>query len=135
MALIVPDLGEQELLDKAIKDALSVDENYQLRLYTAVSPALGESTVTAHFTQATFTGYAQITLTRASAAAASTAAGVTSTSWAQQSWTNSGSAQTILGYYVVGATSGVTLWAEEFAASRTLNTGDSLQLTPRLELA
>jgi len=134
MALIVPDLGEQELLDKAIKDALSVDEGYSLRLYKAVSPALGESTVTANFTVADFTGYANVALTRSGAAAAQTSAGTTFTTWAQQEWTNTGASQTVLGYYVVAATSGVTLWAEAFAVARTLETGDKLQLTPRLEL-
>src|SRR5574342_469145 len=45
MALVVPDVGEVELLDKMLKDALSVDESYTLKLYSAISPALGEASV------------------------------------------------------------------------------------------
>jgi hypothetical protein len=33
MALVIADVGEIELLDKMLKDALSVDETYTLKLY------------------------------------------------------------------------------------------------------
>lgn len=134
MALVVPDVGEVELLDKMLKDALSVDESYTLKLYSAISPALGEASVAGDFTEATFTGYVAKTLTRAGWAGASTAGGTTSTTYAQQSWSPT-SAQTILGYYVIGATSAVLLWAEAYAASRSLQNGDTHLLTPRMELA
>jgi hypothetical protein len=133
-ALVVPDVGEVELLDKTLKDALSVDESYTLKLYTAISPALGEGSVAGDFTEATFTGYAAKTLTRAGWAGASTSSGTTSSSYAQQSWSPT-SAQTVLGYYVIGTTSGVLLWAEAFASSRSLQNGDTLLLTPKMELA
>jgi hypothetical protein len=135
MAIVVPNVGEVELLDKMIKDALSVDENYTLKLYTAVSPAIDESTTAAHFTEADFTGYSTKTLTRANWGAASTSSGTTSSVYAQQSWTNTGSTQVILGYWVVGATSGVLLWCEAFTAAETLNNGGVLNVTPRFELA
>lgn len=132
MALLCPDAGERELLRKALK----VDEDMSLRLYTAVSPALGEGTVIGHMTEATFTSYAAKTLTRANWSTPATNAGVTSSTYAQQSWTNTGaSPQTILGYYIVGVTSGILLWVEAFAASRTLNQDDQLLLTPAMELA
>ena len=136
MALLVPDVGEVELLDKMLKDALSSDENYTLKLYTAISPALGESSVAGDFTEATFGGYSSASKTRAGWAGASTAGGTTSTTHAQSSWTKSDAGtQTILGYYVIGATSTVLLWAETFAASRTLNQNDTLNVTLRMELA
>lgn len=138
MALVIPDEGEVQLLTKALKSALTVDEDYSLRLYTAISPALGESTTLADFTQATFTGYAAKTLTRAGWGAPSTSVGTTSSTYAQQTWTHSGSAgssQTILGYYVVGVTSGKVLWAETFTTARVIDGGDTLSLTPSFQFA
>ena len=135
MALVVPNVGEVELLDKLIKDALSVDENYTLKLYTAISPALGEASVASDFTEAAFTNYVAKTLTRAGWAGASTAGGTTTTTYAQQSWTCGASGETILGYYVIGTTSGILLWAEAFASSRTLANGDVLNVTLSFGLA
>lgn len=133
-ALLVPDEGEVELLDKMLKDALSVDENYTLKLYkTDVTPA--ESDTNASYTIADFTDYTSKTLARTTWAGASTSAGTTSTTYTQQSWTCGASGNTIYGYWVVGATSGEVLWAEKFATARVLASGDTLNLTPRMELA
>jgi hypothetical protein len=133
-ALVVPDVGEVELLDKMLKDALSVDESMTLQLYSAVSPAISENSVAGDFTACTFTGYVTKTITRASWAGAATAGGVTSTTSTQLSWSPT-SPQTVLGYWLVGATSAVLLWAEAFGSSRSVQNGDTLQLTPRMELA
>lgn len=134
MALVVPNVGEVELLDKMLKDALGVDENYTLKLYkTDVTPA--ESDTAVSYTEADFTNYAAKTLTRANWGAASTAGGTTSSSYAQQSWTCGASGNTIYGYYVIGATSTVLLWAEKFAVARVLADTDVLNLTPKFELA
>lgn len=136
MPLLAPDAGEVELLDKMLKDALSVNEDYSLRLFTNNYTPV-ESSVLGDFTEPTFVGYAPVTLTRASWAGASTSMGVTSTQYATQSWTkgDAGSVD-IYGYFVIGATSNVVLWAERFAVSpRTLANGDTLNLTPRVELA
>ena len=134
MALLVPDIGERELRDKMLKDALTVDEDLTLKLYkTDVTPAEGDTA--ASYTVADFTGYVNKTLTRAGWAAAATNAGTTDSSYAQQTWTNTGAAQTSFGYYVIAVTSTLLLWAEKVAASRTLNTSDTLNLTPKMELA
>lgn len=134
MALVIPDVGEVELLDKMLKDALSSDEDYTLKLYkTDVTPA--ESDTASSYTVADFTNYVNKTLTRAGWAGASTAGGTTSSSYAQQSWTCGASGNTIYGYYVIGATSTVLLWAEKFATARVLASGDTLNLTPKMELA
>lgn len=133
-ALLVPDVGEVELLDKMMKDALSVDEDYTLKLYkTNVTPA--ESDTAGSYTVADFTNYVNKTLTRTGWAGASTAGGTTSTTYAQQSWTCGASGNTVYGYYVIGATSGTLLWAELFGTARVLASGDTLNLTPAMELA
>ncbi len=134
MALLVPDVGEVELLDKMLKDALSTDETLTFRLFTNDFTPV-EGSVLTDFTEAIFAGYAASVLTRASWPAAATAAGVTSTTNAVQgnTKTDAGSV-TVFGYTVEGTTSTVLLWAERFAASRTLNQNDTLNVTPRVEL-
>jgi len=128
MALVTPNAGELELLDKMLKDALTADENYLLKLYqNNVTP--NDNSVTNSFTQANFTSYAARTLTRAGWSSASDSAGKASTAYAQQSWTCGATGNTVYGYYVEAATSGVTLWAERFATSRVLADGDVLNLS------
>lgn len=139
MALLVPDVGEVVLLNNLL--AGGVLENWTLKLYkTDVTPAEGDTD--ASYTVADFTGYSNKTLTRAVGAGnwstPSTNTGTTSSTYnsgTPQSWTLSGSSQTIYGYFVVGATSTTLLFAEKFAASRALSDGDTLELTPYLELA
>lgn len=135
MALLVPDVGEVILLGNLI--AGGTLENMTLKLYkTNVTPA--ESDTAGSYTVADFTSYTNKTLTRSvnngvTWGTVATNTGVTSSSYVAQSWT-AGSTQTIYGYYVVGATSTVLLWAELFGVARTLASGDVLNLTPKLQL-
>ncbi len=134
MALIVPNVGEVELLNKMLKAQLQTNENYTLKLYSAVSPALDEDSVAGDFTEASFGGYAAKTLLRANWNTATTVSDkATSTYNAAQTWTAS-SAQTILGYYVLGATSGVLLWAESFPSAVAVAVSDIVSVTPKLTL-
>lgn len=129
MPLVVPNAGEVELLDKLLKDALTVDENYTLKLYNNnVTP--DQTSVVGTFTEATFTGYSAKTLTRTGWTASSTVSNKAQSSYAQQSWTCGATGETVYGYYVLGATSGVCLWAEKFASPRILANTDVLNLTP-----
>ena len=137
MALLVPDVGEVVLLNNLLAGGSL--ENWTLKLFkTNVTPA--ESDTAVSYTVADFTGYSNVTLTRTQSgstwATAATSAGTTSSTYGSsaQTWTLSGTAQTIYGYYVVGATSTTLLFAEAFAASRTLNASDVLNLTPKLQL-
>jgi hypothetical protein len=128
MALTVPDVGENSLLDMALSDASPAAQ--ELRLYSAVAPAISEATVKANFTEATFTGYVMKSLVRATWGAA--AGG--SKAYPQQSWSPT-SAETIVGYYVLEATALEVLWCEPFAASRSLENGDTLNLDISIDLA
>lgn len=135
MPLVVPNAGELELLDKMLKDALSVDENYILKLFrNDVTP--DQTFVVASMTEANFTNYAAKTLTRALWNAAVTVSSKAQSSYgtAAQSWTCSTTGNTIYGYWVEGATSNVCLWAERFTVSRVLADGDVLNLTPQFTL-
>jgi hypothetical protein len=133
MALVVPDLGEIELLTKLLKNTTDT-EDYIIRLYkNNYSPI--NTTVVGDFTEADFTSYAEKTVARGDWSSPSTVAIKAESSVTAQSWTCGVTGNTVYGYYVVGATSGVCLWAEQFAAARVLADGDVLNLTPKFNLA
>ncbi len=134
MAMVIPTEGELELLKKMIQVALSTDENYILHLYNNnVAPS--SSSTSSTFTETAFTGYTAKTLTRASWATPTLVSGQGQTTYAQQSFSCTGTGDTIYGYYVLGATSGKVLWAEQFSSSRTLANGDVLNINPQMQLA
>jgi hypothetical protein len=125
--------GELELLDKMLKDPLTTDEDYSLRLfkndYTPVQGSTGSD-----FTVADFTSYTNKTLTRSGWGSATTVSNKASATYGTvQTWT-AGSSQTIYGYYIVAATSGKVLWAERFSASKSLVSTDQLNITPVITL-
>lgn len=136
MALLVPNVGEVQLHT----DLLGNGENWTLKLFqNDITPA--ESDTDSTYTVATFTGYSDQTLTRSVSGSTwgtpTTSSGVTSSSYnsgTPRTWTNTGSTQTIYGYYLVGVTSTTLILAERFASARTLNSSDTLNLTPRIEL-
>ena len=132
MALLVPDVGEVRLLSYALNKL--VPENQILKLFTNnVTPAEGD--VAGTFTEATFTGYVAITLTGANWTVA-TVTGVTTGSQAQQTFASTANqaTQLVYGYYVVGATSGILLWAERFTDGpyAIAVNGDQILITPKI---
>lgn len=133
MGLIIPNEGELELLDKMLKVALLVDEDYLLKLYKNNYTPDANSTA-ANFTEADFSGYSAKTLVRASWNTSTTVSGKASTSYPQQTWTCGVTTNDIYGYYVLGADSGVVLWAERFANTKTLEENDVINLTLRFTL-
>lgn len=117
---------------KMLKDALSADENYILKLYrNDYSP--DANAAPGSFTEANFTSYAARTLTRTNWNAAVTVSGKGESSYGTtpQSWTCGTTGNTVYGYWVEGATSAKVLWAERFSTSRVLASGDVLNITPR----
>jgi hypothetical protein len=132
MALTVPYVGEVYLLNRMF---YASGVNYTLRLYQAISSPISNSTVLADFTECNFTGYVAKTLTSTSWSPAATVAGITSTNYPTQSWTCGATGNTVLGYYVVDPGGTVVLFAEAFSTSRTLVSGDTLNLTLNFTLA
>jgi hypothetical protein len=129
MPLVISNVGELELLDKMLKDALTTDEDYTLKLFNNnVTP--DQSSVAGTFTETAFTGYTAKTLTRTGWSAASTVSNKAQSSYSQQSWTCGATGDTIYGYYVIGATSTTLLWAERFASPRVVANTDVLNVTP-----
>ena len=132
MSLVVCNAGELLLLEWALKSS-STPENLTLKLYTNDYTPVATSTA-GNFTEATFTGYAAKTLTRGSWVAPSTnGSGEAEATYAAQDW-EAESAQTVYGYYVVGATSGTLVWAQRFATARSVADGDTLTITPKFTL-
>lgn len=117
-----------------LKDALSVDENYTLKLYKS-NTTPDQSSVAGDFTEADFTDYTAKTLTRTGWGAASTVSNKASATYGSaQTWTCGATGNTIYGYFVVGATSGTLLWAERFGTARVLADTDQLSFTPTFTL-
>ncbi|MFH0989893.1 MAG: hypothetical protein V1799_07750 [bacterium] len=132
MTLLVPDVGEVQLLTMALSKATVETQTLKLYVnnYTPV-----EASTAANFTEMSTHGYAAKTLVRATWSIAS-AAGVTTASYAQQTWTfTAAAAVTVYGYLVIETTSTILLWAELFANGQVIqNTGDQILLTPKITL-
>lgn len=136
MALLVPDVGEVELLKRLLYGNAG-SENGTLKLYkTNVTPA--ESDTAASYTEADFTGYSSKTLTSSQSGATwavpTTSTGTTSSTYGTTLTWSPTTSQTVYGYFVVGATSTVLWWAELFASAKNLSNGDTLNLTAKIQL-
>ncbi len=124
MTLVFPDVGEDLALT-----AIVTKENYYLRLFSNdVTPAEGDTVGT--YTEVTGGGYAQKTLSTGSWSVASSEA-----SYAQQTWTfSAGGPAAVYGYYLVGASSGTLLLAEQFSDGPydVSETGAVIKITPQI---
>ncbi len=109
-------------------------QNLVLRLFkNNFTPA--DASVAGDFTEATFTGYAALTLTGASWVA--TPGAPSSIAYAQQTFTSSANqtAQTIYGYYLTQASSGKVVGAQLFTNPRIVeNLNDLIKVTPTLTM-
>ena len=110
MSLLCPDVGEVLLLKYALNHTVAT--NVKLHLYTNDYTPVEGSTIS-NFTECTASGYAAITLT-GSSFTVSTAAGVTTAEYAQQTFTLTG-ASTDYGYYITDNAGTQVLWAERFS--------------------
>lgn len=129
MALNVPDVGENAILEMIVNK--TAPQNPVLKLYkNNITPS--DTDTGATYTEATFGGYAAITLTGASwnnAASGSISYG------SQQTFTcNATATDDIYGYYVVQTSSGILLWSERDASApfAVRNSGDAVKITPTL---
>lgn len=131
MALVVPNGGEVIALQLLV-NKVSVTENLVLCLFqNNVTPA--ETDVIGTYTEATFTGYANVNLTGASWTV--TGGAPSSASYAQQTFTSTAvQSQTIYGYYLKRATTGDLVFAERFsdAPVTITNNGDLIKVTPTI---
>lgn len=129
MAINVPTTGENIALEVLVNKTAAQD--LVLKLYqNNIVPS--DTDTAATYTEATFSGYAPVTLTGASWGAASGG----SIAFAQQTFTHNGGgvSNSIYGYYVVQATSGTLVYSERdpSAAFLIANLGDNIKITPTI---
>jgi len=126
MALVVPNEGEVQILNVALGKAAA--ENLTLKLFSNnYTPT--ETDTPASFTEVSGYGYTAQTVTSANwtitAGAPSTAVSVAKT------FSFTGAAGNVYGYYLVGATSAKVYWAERFGTApiAVQNNGDQIIVT------
>lgn len=128
MALNFPDVGENLALEMIVNK--TAPQNLVLKLYSSnTTPAEGDTAAT--YTEATFSGYAAITLTGASWGAASGG----SIAYAQQTFTyTTPTTNSIYGYFVIQTASGTLLYSERDAGAPFVitTTGDNIKVTPTI---
>jgi len=132
MALLVPDVGEVELLSRMLN--LNSPDDVVLHLYTNdKTPAEGD--VLGDYTESTATGYAAETLT-GSSWSVSTTSGTTTGEYPQVTFTYEAAEPDIYGYYVTNNAEDTLLWAERFSDGPYAipSGGGSVKITPKIEL-
>lgn len=129
MALVVPNNGEGDALTAFVAKAAA--ENLVLRLFTNnATPA--EVDVSASYTEASGNGYAAVTLTPANWTI--TEGAPSQAAYPQVTYTFTGAAGNVYGYYLTRVTSGRIAYAERFTDGPyniTAN-GDQIKVTPKI---
>jgi hypothetical protein len=150
MPLVVPNEGEVRLLTDLLGGGTLA--NWTLRLYkTNTTPAETDTYAAPPGTECDFTNYAARTLTRSVSGTtwAAPASGAPTGGWSAeaavaestygggtpQSWTCGATGNTVYGYWLRDETNLKLIGAELFATPRTLASGDTLNVTPRIGLA
>ncbi len=133
MPLLVPDVGEARALNLILNKATA--EDLSLRLYqNNITPA--ETDTAATYTVASFTGYANQTITAANWTVSGTAP--TQAAAPQATFTSSAGSQNqpIYGYYFISPTGTILMWAERFSDGpyTIVNNGDAIKVTPVITL-
>jgi hypothetical protein len=134
MAGLLVNLGESRMLGLIVnKDTTTRD--LVLKLYKSnTTPADTDTAGT--YTEATFTGYSNVTLTGASWTV--TEANPSTATYGQQTFTSSTGSQneTVYGYFLTTATEGRLICAERFSDGpyTIVNNGDAIKVTPSISL-
>lgn len=126
MALVVPNQGEQIILEAAV--GKTAGQNLIQRLFTSnTTPA--ETDTEATYTEAAGNGYAPITFTPANWTF--TAGNPSTLAYAQQTFPFTGALGNVYGHYFTQATSGKLLMAERFTGAPLVisNNGDDIKIT------
>ncbi|MDB5814437.1 MAG: hypothetical protein JWN23_1554 [Rhodocyclales bacterium] len=131
MTLLVPNNGEGDMLAYGLNK--STPQDLVLCLFkNNITPA--ETDTTATYTEATFTGYAGLTLTGASWTI--TEGAPSSAAYATQTFTcsSTGTTEQVYGYFTKRATSGRIGWAERFSDGPypITTTGDNIKVPPTI---
>lgn len=137
MTLVVPNEGEVATLENQWKN--TTPESFLLKLYSNNYDTINTATAASFTEVANGNGYT--TGGKALARASFSAAVAGSPSYIQysagQTWNWTGAIPAVVGYYVVGATSGKVYHAERLyaGAGQAFANGDSLTVTPKITYA
>lgn len=129
--MVIPNEGKTEAIETLLKSGSFASETWNVKLYTNNYTPVDGST-SSDFTEATFTGYAQVAIAPSDWSSFTIVSNVAqSTSGVTPVFTcTSGGGQTCYGWYAVGATSGKVRAAQKFATARALTAGASETLSP-----
>lgn len=129
MALVVPNSAELELLELML-GSYSSSNQLKCKLYKNDYTPIATSVV-GDFTEATFTGYASVTIDESLWSYATVDGKAVATyDSSPMEWTVTGSPHTVYGYYVTSNDGTVLYFAEKFSTALSLATDD----TPQLQL-
>jgi hypothetical protein len=133
---VLPAEGVSDLLELLIGKTTWGGIPWYMILYSEpIDPT--QATVWADVEECTFSGYSRRSVSVASWTAPTVSAGVATTTWhtIPQSFTNGGSQTTVAGYALIRAIAPVVYFIYEPTEVATLESGDVLQVLPRLTLA
>lgn len=130
--ILVPNEGEVELLSRLLNK--NTTGNVVIRLYTN-NHTPDEADVKSTYTESTALGYAAITLVGATWTVA-TAAGVTTATYPQQTFSYTAGEPSVYGYYVTDLSNSVLLWVEAFTDGPYVvpSGGGSIKIIPKIQL-
>lgn len=120
MNMVIPNEGKQLILDELFRLA-TTRESFVLDLFQSNTTVVDASTG-ADFTIATFTGYAQVAISRGSFSAATIVSNVgqIDKTSAPTFTCSGGSSQTVYGWILRGATSGIIYAGQNFDTPRVM---------------
>ena len=131
MTLLVPNSAEAIILANFLNK--TAPQDLRLKLYSSdTTPS--ETDTEATYTETTGGGYVQQALTASSWTV--TPGNPTTAAYPEATFTFTGAAGNVYGYYVVQSISGALMWAERFtnAPLNIQNNGDEIRVTPQITL-
>lgn len=136
MALFIPDEGELELLDKCLRDALSVDETFTVGLFQNNIKPMAQAKLSDYIAkEADFTGYLRVIFSREGWSSATLVNGIATAEHSHvQTWACVEGDNLLYGYFVFGTDSQKLLWVETFSSPRHMVVDDQLSIILRFSL-
>lgn len=131
MLMVCTNDGKKRVLDLFWGNSANHGENFILELYKNIYTPVNTS-VTADFTAATFTGYSAVTINTATFGAATIVSneGNATLAPAPTFTCTGGGGELVYGWFLRGATSGKTYFAQQFDTPRNMIAGSVEALDP-----
>lgn len=132
--LLVPNASELTLLE-AMLSSFGTGSELKFKLFKNDITPSDSTNLASSFTEATFTGYSEVTIDPDEWVYATVSNKAKATYGEEPlSWTVTGAAHDVYGYYVVDNAETNVVWAERFLVKWTLSTDDTPQIQPTFSL-